>query len=312
MNFTDYYPTLDVLGVIATRHKIRADVKPNGTHDPDCIRLSELASDAVDFSKSGIPADLAQIPRGVNYIRPDFMASGPNFVINNLGATELEELVQDDPNEPDGISLLDSDKIRFQYYQSYKALGILYRSIDEKNFLEKMKRDYDTFRRTWGGESLIQKLENYIDRETRGFEWEHQRGFAEELREYYEGNMFEIMDTLRAHRSKPLTELEVFSGSILGKKERASNRYLKQANREVQERFDRDVSDIIRRILIGNGDWEGEEDAEALPRAIVCFKVALETEGWENYRRLKSWKYVTAAVCLEQLWKYQGGRLRPL
>jgi len=38
----------------------------------------------------------------------------------------------------------------------------------------------------------------------------------------------------------------------------------------------------------------------------------LENEGWENYRSLKSWKYVTAAVCMEQLLKYHNGKLRPL
>jgi hypothetical protein len=124
--------------------------------------------------------------------------------------------------------------------------------------------------------------------------------------------MIEIMDTLRVHRGNPLTELEVFSGNILGKKERAFTRYIREANQEVQERFNRDVSEIINDIVKGNGDFEGDDGTEALPRAIACFKVALETDGWENKVTLKSWKYVAAAVCLEQLWRYQGGSLRPL
>jgi hypothetical protein len=41
--------------------------------------------------------------------------------------------------------------------------------------------------------------------------------------------MVDIMDTLRAHRGKPLTELEVFSGNILGKKERAATRNIREA-----------------------------------------------------------------------------------
>jgi hypothetical protein len=124
--------------------------------------------------------------------------------------------------------------------------------------------------------------------------------------------MIEIMDTLRVHRGNPLTELEVFSGNILGKKERASTRYFREANQEVQERFNRDVSEIINNIVKGNGEFEGNDDSEALPRAIACFKVALATEGWENKVTLRSWKYVAAAVCLEQLWRFQGGSLRPL
>jgi hypothetical protein len=123
--------------------------------------------------------------------------------------------------------------------------------------------------------------------------------------------MLEIMDTLRPHRGEPLTELEVFSGNILGKKERASTRYIREANLEVQERFNRDVGDIITRIIMGDEDADGSVDAEALPRAIACFRVALQTEGWGNYITLRSWKYVAAAVCLEQLSQYHSGLLRP-
>lgn len=124
--------------------------------------------------------------------------------------------------------------------------------------------------------------------------------------------MIEIMDTLRAHRGNPLTELEVFRGNVLGKKERASTRHIREANQEVQERFDRDVGAFVRNIIKGDGDYEDGDDSEALPRSIACFKVALQSKGWENQITLKSWKYVAAAVCLEQLWKYQGGTLRPL
>lgn len=124
--------------------------------------------------------------------------------------------------------------------------------------------------------------------------------------------MVDIMYSMRPHRGAPLTELEVFSGNILGKKERASTRYIREANKEVQVRFDRDVSEITRRIVRGDDDWESPDDGEALPRAIACFKIALETKGWENQVVLKSWKYVAAAVCLEQLNVYMLGRLRPL
>ncbi|KAJ4365647.1 hypothetical protein N0V83_008267 [Neocucurbitaria cava] len=312
VDFFVEYMNMDRLGQISNKHKIRADKHPSGTQHPECIVLAGLASDAVDFSKSGVPADMKKIPPGHDQIRPDFMAPGSNFVINKLGAAELEELEQDDADEPDVISILDADKFKPRYYRSDNVLGILYRDIDEKKFFDRMKHDFEMFRRTWGGESLVQKLSRYVDRETSGILWDHHQDFAEELREYYEDNMLEIMDTLRPHRGQPLTELEVFSGNILGKKERAPSRYIREANLEVQERFNRDVSGIIKRIIHGDGEWESARDAEALPRAIACFKVALEGKGWENYRTLKSWRYVTAAVCLEQLWQYQGRHLRPL
>ncbi|KAH7085270.1 RNA dependent RNA polymerase-domain-containing protein [Paraphoma chrysanthemicola] len=311
VDFFIEFMNMDRLGQISNMHKIRADQKSLGTHDSDCITLAKLASDAVDFSKSGVPADLKQVPRGNDMLRPDFMAPGHNLVINELGSAALEELENEDIDDPDSLSVLDPSKSRVRYYRSDKVLGHLYRNIDEKKFFDRMKGDFEAMRHTWGSESLVQKLERYIDRETRLLQWEHHRQFAEDLRDY-ELNMVEIMDTLRAHRGQPLTELEVFSGNILGKKERASTRHIREANQEVQERFDRDVSGIIRSIIHGEEEYEGENDTEALPRSIACFKVALESKGWENQVLLKSWKYVAAAVCLEQLWKYQGQKLRPL
>jgi hypothetical protein len=46
---------MDNLGPLSNMHKIRADKNPSGTRSSDCIALAKLASDAVDFSKSGIP-----------------------------------------------------------------------------------------------------------------------------------------------------------------------------------------------------------------------------------------------------------------
>ncbi|KAL2016497.1 hypothetical protein VTK56DRAFT_3460 [Thermocarpiscus australiensis] len=60
--FVDFMKT-DHLGVIATRHMILADQKPFGTLDEDCIKLAELHSSAVDFSKTGRPVEMTQLPR---------------------------------------------------------------------------------------------------------------------------------------------------------------------------------------------------------------------------------------------------------
>lgn len=46
---------MDRLGVISNKHKIRADRHHEGTRHPECVMLAKLASDAVDFSKSGNP-----------------------------------------------------------------------------------------------------------------------------------------------------------------------------------------------------------------------------------------------------------------
>lgn len=177
------YMNSDRLGQISNKHKIRADIEQQGTMHSDCILLAKLASDAVDFSKSGKPVDMNQAPKGADRNRPDFMANGPGLVINKMGATELEEEDADDIDDPDSVSVLDPEKFTIRYYRSQKILGILYRKIDETNFFSRMKNDFEASRNSMGHESLIQKLERYVDRETRLFQWEHHRQFAEGLRE---------------------------------------------------------------------------------------------------------------------------------
>lgn len=72
-DMTDFFidfMKLDHLGVIATRHMILADQKDEGTRHSDCLKLAELHSTAVDFSKTGVGVNLMQLPRANKY-RPD-------------------------------------------------------------------------------------------------------------------------------------------------------------------------------------------------------------------------------------------------
>lgn len=67
--FVDFMRT-DHLGIIATRHMILADQMDIGTRHPDCKKLAQLHSTAVDFSKTGIPVKMEELPKANNY-RPD-------------------------------------------------------------------------------------------------------------------------------------------------------------------------------------------------------------------------------------------------
>lgn len=60
----------DVLGLIANRHQVYADIMPHGTADIDCVKLAELHSTAVDYSKTGIAVSLPDIPKQPK-TRPD-------------------------------------------------------------------------------------------------------------------------------------------------------------------------------------------------------------------------------------------------
>lgn len=67
--FVDFMRT-DILGVIATRHVVLADYYDEGTMHPDCVALAGLHSTAVDFSKTGIPVNVKDLPKNPRF-RPD-------------------------------------------------------------------------------------------------------------------------------------------------------------------------------------------------------------------------------------------------
>lgn len=60
----------DILGLIANRHQILADVRDEGTRDDACIQLAEMHSTAVDYSKTGIAVSLFDMPKAPRS-RPD-------------------------------------------------------------------------------------------------------------------------------------------------------------------------------------------------------------------------------------------------
>lgn len=117
----------DHLGVVATRHLNLADQKEHGTLDPDCIKLAEQHSLAVDFSKTGRAVDLRELPQGSRW-RPDFLAPGPSVIIRDKSTISLHEhSVPRDLEDED-----DEEGPQHRYYESDKILGRLYRAVDEQ------------------------------------------------------------------------------------------------------------------------------------------------------------------------------------
>lgn len=65
------YAVSNNLGVIANAHLALSDQLPEGPRHGKCLRLAQLHSDAVDFPKSGRPAEMSPELRAKIY--PDFM-----------------------------------------------------------------------------------------------------------------------------------------------------------------------------------------------------------------------------------------------
>ncbi|KID94539.1 RNA-dependent RNA polymerase, partial [Metarhizium majus ARSEF 297] len=94
----------DILGLIATRHQILADVQREGTNDISCTKLAEMHSTAVDYSKTGIAVGWLDMPRAPR-LRPDFLASVPPVKVYDLGQIShiAENTMNDDDDDESGM-----------------------------------------------------------------------------------------------------------------------------------------------------------------------------------------------------------------
>ena len=66
----------DNLGMIANAHLAWADKLEDGAKSPECIKLAELHSTAVDFCKSGVPAEFPRVRNTLYVIRDTGIEKG--------------------------------------------------------------------------------------------------------------------------------------------------------------------------------------------------------------------------------------------
>ncbi|KAI4158772.1 MAG: hypothetical protein LQ342_007167 [Letrouitia transgressa] len=291
----------DQLGRISTLHQTLADQKADGTFDPQCILLAQLASTAVDFSKTGIPADLSMMQK-YSRVRPDFQATGPRVLVEHLISLEKQEAAGE---LNDGTDNEDEEEIQqtTRYYTSRKVLGKLYRAIDEHEFLKDIQRQSKL--NSGGIHNLADQVWRYVQKETALVQYRHWLQFAKEVKEAYEDSMTDTMLQFSAHPSHFVSEVEVFCGSIIGKNGSQSKRQ-REFSVSMKEKHDRDVSYTIMSILRGE---ENDEDMneEALARSIACLDVARNYASVrKKVGKLVSFTWVAAAVCLREVEKFVG------
>lgn len=144
--------------------------------------LTTIAFQAVDFSKTGraMTEPMPKHPR----VRPDFMAPSPRVFVSPEGFLDFETTDEEEDDAFDGI---DSEKARMQYYTSQKALGHLFRDIDERQFLTKMqqRRRGASKLQGQGRETLMVSLLRYAQYWTGrwGVQYDHQKILARRIRQ---------------------------------------------------------------------------------------------------------------------------------
>ena len=111
------------------------------------------------------------------------------------------------------------------------------------------------------------------------------------------------MNHYSTHPTRPVTETEVFSGSILGKGGAQSSRQ-RESSVTMKEKYERDVTFIVRWITNGNIDPNGNGEEEALERSIACLYVGSQSPRLrQRYGELVSFFWIAAAVCLKEVEK---------
>ncbi|CAL0306822.1 unnamed protein product [Lupinus luteus] len=81
--FVDYMIN-DTLGAISTAHLVHADREPNKARSRKCLELANLHSMAVDFAKTGAPAEMPTVLKPKEF--PDFMERDekPKYISNGV------------------------------------------------------------------------------------------------------------------------------------------------------------------------------------------------------------------------------------
>ncbi|KAL5594038.1 hypothetical protein BROUX41_001090 [Berkeleyomyces rouxiae] len=310
--FVDFMKT-DQLGIIANRHLILADQKPLGSLDPECLKLAEMHSNAVDFSKTGLAVDVNQMPKASQF-RPDFMSPSPPVIV-----CKSDELVFDNtPINPDANPFDNEDEIApaHLYYESKRILGILYRNVDERMIWNSTKVNAKS-----DDESVWKQVQEWVDKlinatiDVRKFDWYTKKRDAHELMNIYEEGMRDIMRNFAPNYMNPLSEVEVFCGFIFAR-EGVQSRRQRDASVKIGPQVDDLIDFIVKRmrckdrvapevtaetILAG-----GSMDYTALEMCLACFKTrptaaAMSAGSITPKAQLKGFRVIAASCLFKEL-----------
>lgn len=170
--------------------------------------------------------------------------------------------------------------------------------------------------------SLLDKLFTYVLRQAKhyGVLYERYMDLARDIRAGYEDSLLDILYAHSPMVHAPLSETGAFAGIILGRQGGPAGKSLRELSISMRERFDAVAEYANMRIINGDDTMYqteyldalydiSEREIEAWPRAIACLVVACREEGASDYRlgELKSFKYIAAATCLNELERMRRG-----
>lgn len=113
----------------------------------------------------------------------------------------------------------------------------------------------------------------------------------------YEDNLIDTMMSYSTDSSNFVSEIEVFSGSILGRHGSQSKKQ-RQCSEDMKGKFDRDVAYTVQCIKYG----DDRDEQDTLARSIACLFVSLTTKNTrKRVGALISFQWIAAATCLKEV-----------
>ncbi|KAI9452162.1 RdRP-domain-containing protein [Russula earlei] len=280
-DFVVEYINSDVMGLLANRHIIIADQSTDGVFDSRCIALAAMCSQAVDYAKNGTPVDLQNnLPRPLIKYKPDWEKK------EVTGGREVD------------------------YYESDRALGLLYRKIklnDPKEPVEGILTESPG--ETAPLEDVISRvLRRYVRRTLNmdGIELPGaENGDAEQIHEHYmlEMRYICVTHTLVDASDIRLKEEEIVLGTILAHS--TQPRWRSDRSYRMKLHAEELVSDIRTQVIKIKS--EGELSDEQLRAGLLH---AWKAWGWAQHHRdkefIESFSLIMLGIILDCLKRLRG------
>ena len=115
-----------------------------------------------------------------------------------------------------------------------------------------------------------------------------------------------MMFQFSPHYNRPLREIEVFTGTILGKDGSLPSKTQRDEKKQMKTEFEEHVEYTVKHILHGTDDGNHSE-TEALARSVACLSVAMEeSEAVPKIGKLESFRYIAATICLQEVQKFHN------
>ncbi|KAI0094703.1 RNA dependent RNA polymerase-domain-containing protein [Irpex rosettiformis] len=269
-DFVTEYLTSDTLGIIALNWLIIADQSTEGVFDKDCLKLSDLHSDAVDYPKSGQPVPLGEMPRLKFRTKPDWNAP---------------ETIRPDPS---------------RYYQSARAIGRLFREI-ELPAVETARQAQRNQRSNLQENSQLPSLEDVLhsfaedepqDHAVYDAVFEHVSGYINLGRhdEDVVGELWELFENYRSQlqticadhtlsnaKNAMLTEEEAVVGTIVAKCSQPRKR------KDLMSKMREQTGNLVDDTQTGIAGEDGITLGKRLERAWIAFKLAVLEGEYETF-----------------------------